>query len=285
MANERADSGAGTGFAAGVSDFGAENRAQSRFDKCPRAHVLRLFLTPDELRTFRKWLEDFAQSFFCKWVKLLYANDRLWPIAFATAAAIGSKTIFRARVGKGTRHFYNPSNFGISLTLILFSWVGIAPPYHFVENLDRFGDWALPAIIIVTGSFLNARFTRRLPLIIAWLTGFFAQAAARSFLFGTPLVAGLLPMTGMAFILYTFYMVTDPATTPQGRASQVAFGTGVAATYGALLLMHIVFGLFFALTIVCTVRGLGLYAQAWATSRARAKIITVRVPIVAKAEP
>src|SRR5207248_5538782 len=68
------DSGAGTGFAAGVRDFGAQKRAQSRFDKCPRAHVLRFFLAPDELRTFRIWLEDFAQPFFCKWVKLLYAN-------------------------------------------------------------------------------------------------------------------------------------------------------------------------------------------------------------------
>src|ERR1022692_858153 len=32
---------------------------------------------------------------------LLYANDRLWPIAFASAAAIGSKAIFR--VGAGSR--------------------------------------------------------------------------------------------------------------------------------------------------------------------------------------
>src|SRR5438270_4420017 len=72
---------------------------------------------------------------------LLYANARLWPIAFATAAAIGSKVIFRAPVGKSTRHFYNPSNFGISLTLLLFGWVGIAPPYHFTENLDKYGDW------------------------------------------------------------------------------------------------------------------------------------------------
>lgn len=213
---------------------------------------------------------------------LLYANDRLWPIVFATAAAIGSKVIFRAPVGKGVRHFYNPSNFGISLTLVLFSWVGIAPPYHFTENLDRLGDWLLPAVIIVTGSFLNTRFTHRLPLIIAWLSGFVVQAAVRSLLFGTPLVAALLPMTGMAFILYTFYMITDPATTPQGTLHQVAFGAGVAATYGLLLVMHIVFGLFFALTIVCTVRGLGLYAHAWATSRVRSKLITVQTPAVAK---
>jgi hypothetical protein len=211
---------------------------------------------------------------------LLYANDRLWPIAFATVAAIGSKVIFRAPVGKGRRHFYNPSNFGISLTLLLFGWVGIAPPYHFTENLDKYGDWLLPAVIIISGSFLNARFTHRLPLIIAWLSGFFAQALIRGLLFGTPTVPALLPMTGMAFILYTFYMITDPATTPEGKWSQIIFGLSVAAAYGLLLVFHVVFGLFFALTVVCTLRGLSLYVGAWTSSRARAKVIPVQAHVI-----
>lgn len=217
---------------------------------------------------------------------LLYANDRLWPIAFASAVAIGSKVLLRAPVGKSVRHFYNPSNFGISVTLLLFGWVGIAPPYHFTENLDGLGDWLLPGIIILSGSFLNARFTRRLPLITAWLTGFVLQAAIRSLLMGTPLSSALLPMTGMAFILYTFYMVTDPATTPVGKLSQVAFGLGTAATYGLLLSVHIVFGLFFALTIVCTLRGLGLYVQSWATEKAVARGgDVVQSPAMAKQGP
>ncbi len=214
---------------------------------------------------------------------LLYANDRLWPVVFAATAAIASKVVFRARVGKGVRHFYNPSNFGLTLTLLLFSWVGIAPPYHFTENLDRVGDWLLPAIIILSGTFLNWRFTHKLPLIAAWLGGFFAQALIRSLIFGTPLIAGLLPMTGLAFILYTFYMVTDPATTPIRKLSQVVFGAGVAFTYGLLLMLHIVFGLFFALTIVCTVRGLGLYVHAWATSGSREKLSAVQAPAPAVA--
>lgn len=209
---------------------------------------------------------------------LLYANERLWPIAFATAVAIGSKAIFRVPVGKGVRHFYNPSNFGISVTLLFFAWVGIAPPYHFTENLDRIGDWLLPGIIIFTGTFLNWRFTKKLPLIAAWLGGFVVQAIIRSWLFDMPLVAALLPMTGMAFILYTFYMVTDPATTPQGKLSQIFFGAGVAATYGILMVSHIVFGLFFALTIVCTVRGLSLYARAWMEHRSRSKLSEVQTP-------
>jgi hypothetical protein len=66
-------------------------------------------------------------------------------------------------------------------------------------------------------------------------------------------------MTGVAFILFTFYMVTDPATTPFEIRGQVFFGASVAAAYGLLVVSHIVFDLFFALTIVCALRGLGLY--------------------------
>lgn len=211
---------------------------------------------------------------------LIYANERLWVVAFAAAVAITSKILFRVPVGGKYRHFYNPSNFGITVTLLLFTWVGISPPYQFTENLDRIGDWLLPAIIVVTGSLLNARFTRRLPLIMAWLIGFVAQAAIRSVIFKTPLVAGLLPMTGLPFVLYSFYMVTDPATTPFRARGQIAFGAGVAAVYGVLLMGHIVFGLFFSLTIVCTLRAVHLYALAWTTSRSRIKQSTLHSPTV-----
>jgi hypothetical protein len=211
---------------------------------------------------------------------LLYANDQLLPIAFATAVAISSKAIFRAPVGKATRHFLNPSNFGITLTLLLFPWVGIAPPYQFTENLSGAADWILPGLIVVSGTFLNARFTGKLPLIAGWVGGFIVQAVLRSFIFGTPVVAGFIPMTGVAFVLFTFYMVTDPGTTPSKLLDQVIFGASVATTYGLLMVNHIVFGFFFALTIVCTMRGLGFYAQALATYITSAKSLVPSTTMV-----
>src|SRR5678815_1935275 len=38
---------------------------------------------------------------------LLYANERLGPVAFAAVVAICSKCVLRARVERGTRHFFN----------------------------------------------------------------------------------------------------------------------------------------------------------------------------------
>ena len=79
---------------------------------------------------------------------LLYSNARLMPIAFAAAVAIASKALFRVKVNDSSRHFLNPSNFGITVALLLFPWVGIAPPYHFSENLQGIGSWILPAVIV-----------------------------------------------------------------------------------------------------------------------------------------
>lgn len=211
---------------------------------------------------------------------LIYANDLLLPIVFATTVAIGSKAIFRAPFGKGDRHFLNPSNAGITTTLLLFPWIGIAPPYQFTENLDGIGDWLLPGIIIISGTFLNLRFTRRLPLIAAWLGTFVAQAMCRSLLLHTPIAAALLPMTGVAFILFTFYMVTDPGTTPSQPRAQVLFGASVAAVYALLMANHIVFGLFFALTIVCALRGLVLHLQALVSTSVQSTVTTPAPAIV-----
>lgn len=213
---------------------------------------------------------------------LLYANDRLLPIAFAAAAAIASKYLFRAGVNGARRHFFNPSNLGITATLLAFPWVGIAQPYMFTENLSGGWDWFLPAVIVCSGSFLNGRFTRKLPLVAGWLGGFVLQAAIRHFLLGNLFLPSLNPMTGVAFLLFTFYMVTDPATTPVAARGQVAFGAAVAAAYGLLMALHVVFGLFFGLSIVCAGRGALLYLRGLAAQRAEAKA-RLEVPVPAEA--
>jgi hypothetical protein len=215
---------------------------------------------------------------------LLYPNDRLLPIAFAAAVAIGSKTIVRVSIGQHSRHILNPSNFGITITLLCFPWVSITPPYQFTESASGWADWILPAIIILSGSFLNTRFTKRIPLIVTWLSAFVVQAFVRSVVFGLPFAAGLIPMTGVAFILFTFYMVTDPATTPSTTRGQVAFGIAIAAVYGLLMALHVVFGLFFALTIVCLGRGALMYLRQISARVAERKVAVQTFAVAGRQE-
>lgn len=205
---------------------------------------------------------------------LLYAAENVAAIAFAASAAMASKYLFRTVVGfdragrRQFRHVLNPSNFGITLTLVLFPTVGIAPPYQFTENTSGIVDWILPCIIICTGSYLNIKATGRIPLILAWVAAFAVQAVVRGLIQGTPIIAGLVPMTGFAFVLFTFYMITDPATSPAGMRGQVLFAAAIAFFYAIFMSLHVVFGLFYALTIVTALRGIWLTVANLAGSRA-----------------
>ncbi|MEU6886925.1 enediyne biosynthesis protein [Streptomyces viridosporus] len=190
---------------------------------------------------------------------LSYVNDKMWVMVFGVIVAVGTKWVLRAPVKGRMRHFMNPSNFGIAVILVLFPWASIAPPYHFTEYLDGGFDWLVPAIIITLGTMLNAKLTERMWLILAWVGGFALQAIVRGLLFDTSIPAALAMMTGVAFVLFTNYMITDPGTTPSSKWGQIAFGGGVAALYGVLTAMSIAYGLFFATALACAIRGAFLW--------------------------
>jgi Na+-translocating ferredoxin:NAD+ oxidoreductase RnfD subunit len=200
---------------------------------------------------------------------LVFPGESLWPMAFAAAFAIASKLLFRAPVAPGvTQHMFNPSNLAVAVTLLLFpASVGLTPPYQFTENVSGLWDWGVPSFVLVSGIFLHGVFTGRLPLVAAWLLGFVLQGQIRAFLFDIPWMVPILPMTSAAFIIFTLYMIPDPATTPIKPRQQMLFGLAVAAVYGVLQALHVVFGLFFSLVLVCAARGILLYLAAarWET--------------------
>jgi hypothetical protein len=208
---------------------------------------------------------------------LLYANSRLGPVIFAVAIAIASKYLVRVTIRGRQRHVLNPSNLGIAVVLVLFPWVGIAPPYHFTEWLIGPWDWILPIAILASGTMLNAQLTKKVPLILGWIGGFAVQAVVRTLIDGTSTLSALLVMTGTAFILFTNYMITDPATSPVPPRRQFAFGAATAAVYGLLVHFHIVYGLFFALVIVCVLRAAGLAVFAWWERRTQVQRARPRV--------
>lgn len=186
---------------------------------------------------------------------LVYSGDRINPMIFAIVVALTSKALLKVKQGGKWKHFLNPSNFGITVTLLVFPWVGAAPPYQFTTVFSGPYNWILPVLIIGLGSMLNMKFTHRVLLIFAWLGGFLIFGVVRAALEGMPLGVPFLPVTGVAFIVYTLYMITDPATTPHSRLGQVVFGLANALVYHTLTYSNIVYGIFFALTIVCCVRG------------------------------
>jgi enediyne biosynthesis protein E5 len=192
---------------------------------------------------------------------LIYANDQILPVILGVFIGVAGKHVFQAPIRGRMRHFMNPSNLGITAVLVLFSsWVSIAPPYEFTENANTFFRVMIPFIIITAGTIMNATLTRKVPLITGWLGGFAIQAFIRHAIWDVALFSALGAMTGVAFVLYTNYMITDPGTTPMKGRAQFMFGSSIAVVYGILMEFNITYTLFFALVIVCAFRGLGWWS-------------------------
>ncbi|MFI7666736.1 enediyne biosynthesis protein [Nocardia sp. NPDC049526] len=211
---------------------------------------------------------------------LMYAADQFLPIMFGITVAVGTKWVLRAKVNGKVKHFMNPSNFGIVVALLVFPTIAVVGPYHFVENVSGPADALIVLGLLGAGTMLNAKLTKKTPLIMAWLGAYVLQAVVRGLLDSNiSIIAALLPMTGIAFVLYTNYMITDPATTPFAKRDQIIFGASVGLMYGVLMALHVSFGLFFALVIVCASRGLFWWSRnirEWLANRATVVVVDVQ---------
>jgi enediyne biosynthesis protein E5 len=190
---------------------------------------------------------------------LLYFGQRLWIMALTVALALGSKYVFRVRQNGRLQHFMNPSNFGIAVVLIVFQWTGVLP-WNFTIDIHGVWDVVVPLAILMLGTRLNLLFTGRIPTVMAWLGTFILLAIVRSGIRNTPLAADLVVLTGIPLVLFTFYMITDPQTSPSRLKSQIVFGGGIACGYFLLLSLHVQYMMFYSVTIVCAMRGLALFA-------------------------
>ena len=189
---------------------------------------------------------------------LIYTNSHFCALAFAVAAAIGSKFLFRIEVGGKVRHFMNPSNFGLVTTMLIFQWTCVIP-WSLTTELHGFAAWFLPVFIAVLGFRLNLLYTHKLPLISSFLVGFVIQGIVRSYLLGNPVAAELAFLTNAPLAIFTMYMITDPQTSPSEARGQIAYGLAIAACYGLLLAFRINYAIFLCVTIAAAGRGLVLY--------------------------
>ena len=199
---------------------------------------------------------------------LIYTNDNIGPVIFGVMVGVSGKYILQAPIAGRMRHYMNPSNFGISVTLLVFSqWVAVAQPYEFTENANTYFRIMIALIIATAGTVLNTALTKRTALIVGWLGGFAIQAFLRHWIWHVSLFSALGVMTGVPFVLFSNYMISDPGTTPSKGRAQFMFGGSVAFTYGILMELNVVYTLFFATAIVCAARGLGWWGAHWYQKR------------------
>lgn len=150
-------------------------------------------------------------------LSLLLRTDALWVGPFAAAVAISSKFIVRHR-GK---HLFNPTNLGLVVAMLLTAHAWCSP-----------SQWGHSAVFVgwfaVFGMAVAHRAFRS-DVSLAFLGTWVLLKAARVLYLGAPLSQLSHQLATGSLIVFTFFMISDPKTTPDHRSARVLYGAGVAA--------------------------------------------------------
>ncbi len=124
------------------------------------------------------------------------------------------------------RHVLNPAQSAVSFSLLFASSLITSSPAYQWNGIAH-----MATFIAGFGLFLLAPTVKRLPLVFSFLFFFTIQILFRAWLMKHHLPFETLflgTITSPAFFLFTFFMITDPATSPSKPKHQVLVGFGLA---------------------------------------------------------
>jgi Na+-transporting NADH:ubiquinone oxidoreductase subunit NqrB len=151
---------------------------------------------------------------------LLLRTGSLLLAAVAAVLTIASKFVIRWH-GK---HVFNPTNFGIVALLLLSDRAWVSP--------GQWGNVAFFAFLMACLGGLVVRRAARSDVTLAFLGFYLAVLFGRALWLGQPLTIPLHQVENGAFLLFTFFMISDPKTTPDTRAGRILFALLVALGAG-----------------------------------------------------
>lgn len=159
-------------------------------------------------------------------ISILVRSDVWWVHPLVAALAMSSKFVLRAGAGAQRGHMLNPANLACVAALWWLPHAWLSP-----------GQWGFEATaalwIVLLGGVVSGRVARwdiSLTFLVAW---WFLQAARLAWL-GTDaslaMEQWLHQLQNGATLLFAFFMISDPMTTPQHRHARMAYALCVAAT-------------------------------------------------------
>ncbi|MDR3414567.1 MAG: RnfABCDGE type electron transport complex subunit D [Nevskia sp.] len=149
-------------------------------------------------------------------LSLLLRGDGLWVMAAGAAAAIGSKFLLRIR----GRHVWNPATFGI-VAMLLTGHAWVSP-----------GQWGASALLVALFGLLAMSVLARagqLSTASLFLAAYAGLLLRRAHRLGDPLTIPAHQLESGALLLFAFFMITDPKTTPRSLPARAVFVAAVAA--------------------------------------------------------
>ena len=148
---------------------------------------------------------------------LLLRTEFIALAAIAAAIAVGSKFLVRVR-GK---HVFNPAN--VALVVMM-----LATDHAWVSS-GQWGSATIGALALTCLGFLVLTRAKRAETTIAFLLFYAALLTGRALWLGDPLAIPAHQLQNGALLIFAFFMISDPKTTPDSAVGRVLYA-GVVAT-------------------------------------------------------
>jgi enediyne biosynthesis protein E5 len=147
---------------------------------------------------------------------LLLRADGPWVHALAGVIAISSKFLLRV----DGKHVFNPAGFAIVAMLLLPAGVWISP-----------GQWGASlwfAVLVSCFAITVLHKARRADIAIYFLLSYTALLIARASWLGDSLAIPLHQLQSGSLLIFTFFMISDPRTSPDSALGRFLFAFAVA---------------------------------------------------------
>lgn len=148
-------------------------------------------------------------------------------LMLTSAITIASKFVLRWK----RKHVFNPTNFGIVAMIALTGSVWVSPA--------QWGSKLQFAFLMACLGGMVIHRAMRSDVSCAFIACYAALLFGRAFWLGDPWAIPIKQLQSGALLLFTFFMISDPKTTPDARAGRILFGCLVAAGAG-----YVQFGLY-----------------------------------------
>ena len=147
---------------------------------------------------------------------LLLRTGSPWLALLAALVTIASKFLIR---WKG-KHVFNPTNFGLVAMMSLTGSAWVSPGQWGHSVLFAFLMACLGGIVVFRAW--------RSDVTAAFLAAYAALLLGRALLLGDPLSIPRHQLQSGALLLFSFFMISDPKTTPDSRTGRMLFAALVA---------------------------------------------------------
>lgn len=138
-------------------------------------------------------------------------------LAILTAiVAIASKFLLRVR----DKHVFNPTNGALVAMMLATGEVWVSP--------GQWGSGLVFAFLLASAGGLVVNRAARADVTLAFLACWASLLVARSLWLGEPLAIPRHRLENGALVLFAFFMISDPKTTPDSRAGRLLFAALVA---------------------------------------------------------